>query len=91
MTTLFVRHSVADYDAWRAGFDSPEATAMKEAGGVLDAAVYCSTDDPNDITVTHEFASLDAARAFAGSDDLHHVMEQLGVVGQPTVWFTESV
>ena len=91
MTTLFVRHTVADYDAWRAGFDSADATAMKQAGGVLDAAVYCSVDDRNDITVTHEFASLGAARAFAGSDDLHHVMEQLGVIGQPSVWFAETV
>jgi quinol monooxygenase YgiN len=90
MTTLFVRHSVADYDAWRAGFDGPEATAMKNEGGVLAATVYRSAEDPNDLTITHEFASLDAARAFAGSEGLHQAMEQLGVVGQPSVWFTES-
>ena len=33
-------------------------------------AVYQAVDDPNDVTVTHEFATLEAAQAFAGSAEL---------------------
>jgi hypothetical protein len=39
--------------------------------------------------VTHEFATLEAARAFAGSSELRAAMHDAGVQGAPTVWFTE--
>jgi hypothetical protein len=39
--------------------------------------------------VTHEFASLQAAQAFAGSAELKAAMHDAGVVGAPTVWFAE--
>lgn len=39
--------------------------------------------------VTHEFASFDAAQAFADSSELRTTMNAAGVVGAPTIWFTE--
>ena len=38
-------------------------------------------DNPNDITVTHEFGSVEAAQAFAKSDELKKAMQGAGVVG----------
>ncbi len=54
-------------------------------------AVYQSVDDPNDITVSHDFATLDAACAFLSRADLKEAMETIGVVGAPTVWFVNKV
>ncbi len=59
----------------------------QKAGGVTAEAVYQAADDPNDVTVTHEFPTLEAAKAFAGSADLRAAMHDAGVQGAPTIWF----
>jgi hypothetical protein len=86
MTTLFVRHEVGDYGTWRRIYDGFEPT--QKALGVLDQAVYQSIDDPNDVTVRHEFATLEAAQAFGASPELRAAMHDAGVEGAPTIWFT---
>jgi hypothetical protein len=86
MTTLFVRHEVADYAAWRRVYDGFSPT--QKALGVQDQAVYQAIDNPNDITVRHEFATLEAAQAFSGSPELRTAMHDAGVEGAPTIWFT---
>lgn len=83
---LFVRHEVADYATWRKGFDS--FAPMQKKMGVIYKAVYQSIDDPNDVTVIHDFHSLDQAKAFAASPDLKAAMEKSGVKGAPQVWYT---
>jgi hypothetical protein len=40
--------------------------------------------------VTHEFASVEAAQAFLNSDELKQAMQGGGVVGAPTIWFTNK-
>lgn len=86
MTTLFVRHQVEDYAKWRQVYDGFAPT--QKALGVQDQAVYQAVGDPNDVTVRHEFASLEAAQAFGGSSELRAAMHDAGVAGAPTVWFT---
>lgn len=87
MTTMFVRHQVQDYAAWRKVYDDfrPIQTRL----GVTAAAVYRAADNPNDITVTHEFASIEAAQAFAASPELHGAMANAGVAGEPSIWFAQ--
>jgi hypothetical protein len=85
MATVFVKHKVADYTAWRKVYDEFDGT--RQAKGVTAQAVYQSADDPNDITVTHDFGSITAARAFVDSKELHDTMRRAGVVGAPTIWF----
>jgi hypothetical protein len=48
-------------------------------------------DNPNDITVTHDFATLEAAQAFAKSEELKKAMQNTGMVGAPTIWFHHRV
>jgi hypothetical protein len=86
MATMFVRHTVADYAAWRRIFDGFAST--QEALGVTDKAVYQTAGNENDITVTHEFATVEAAQAFAGSPELKAAMHDAGVTSAPTIWFT---
>ena len=85
MATLFVRHQVADYAIWRRVYDAAKPT--QEAAGVLAATIYRSVDNPNELTVSHDFDTLEAAHAWAASPELHAAMQSAGVVGAPTVWF----
>ena len=83
---LFVRHEVADYATWRKAYDGFHATQVKL--GVVTQAVYQSTDNPNDVTVTHVFHSLEKAKAFTASPELKAAMEKSGVKGAPQIWYT---
>jgi hypothetical protein len=89
MTTLFVRHTVSDYKTWRQAYDA--FAAFQAANGVMAKAAYQAVDNPNDITVTHEFATLEAAQAFVKNEELKTTMHKAGVVGAPTIWFVNKV
>ena len=56
--------------------------------GVYFKAAYQSVDNPNDVTVIHDFHSLENAKAFADSADLKASMSRLGVKGVPQIWYT---
>jgi hypothetical protein len=56
--------------------------------GVSRDAVYQSVDDPNDLTVWHDFETLEAAQEFASSSRLREAMASAGVAGEPQIWFT---
>ncbi|MDM9620905.1 cyclase [Rhizobium sp. AC44/96] len=86
MTTLFVRHQVSDYAAWRKIYDG--FRSVQKANGVLAEAVFQAVDNPNDVTVTHEFATPEAAQAFGKLEELRAAMRTGGVLGAPTVWLT---
>ena len=89
MATLFVRHTVSDYAAWRKVYDS--FAPIQKANGVTAQAVFQSVDNPNDVTITHDFGTVEAAHAFLKSEDLKNAMQNAGVIGAPTIWFTNKV
>lgn len=88
MATMFVRHQVADYAKWRQVYDDFGPTQQRL--GVKAQTVYRASDNPNDVTVTHDFAALEAAQQFAASDDLRNAMSNAGIVGEPTIWFASK-
>ena len=73
MVTMFVRHEVKDFAQWKQFYDG--LGAMQQRLGVTAKSVFRAADNPNDVTVTHDFASIEAAQAFAGSSELHTAME----------------
>ncbi len=89
MARLFIRHSVSDYDAWRKIYDD-EGPAIRQAAGVTSSGVYRSVDDANEITVIHDFATADQARALTTDDRLRDAMARAGVVGAPQMSITEE-
>ena len=89
MTTMFVRHTVSDYKTWRKAYD--DFALVQEAKGVTAEAVYRAVENPNDITVTHESATIEFAQAFAESAEFKNAMQDAGVAGAPTIWFTNKV
>lgn len=87
-TRMFVRHEVADYATWLKAYNAFDKERRKM--GVRGAVVYRSIDNPNDVTVTHDFKSVEKAKAFADSPRLKEVMEKAGVKGTPQMWFTNN-
>jgi hypothetical protein len=87
MVRMFIHHRVEDYPQWKRAYDAFD----EERGmGVTDDGVFCAVENSNDVTVFHDFSTIDEARAFAGSARLREVMSEAGVLGDPEVWFTEQ-
>ena len=89
MVTMFIKAKVRAYDDWKPGYDG-FAQKRKEKG-VTAASVYRDVSDPTLVTVTHQFADLAAAQAFAGWEELRAAMMKGGVEGAPDIWFTEDI
>jgi hypothetical protein len=87
MAVLAVRHTVADYAAWKGGYDN-DGASRKEHGAIR-AQVLQSVDDLNDLLVLVEFGSLADAKAFANDPSLKETMSAAGVVGAPDISFRE--
>ena len=81
---MYFRHNVADYDSWKKGYDA--FSSYQKNHGVFYESVYQSTDDPNNVTVIHDFHSIEEAKAFAQSEELKRRMSSLGVKGTPQIW-----
>ena len=81
-----VRHTVADYAKWRAGFDAHES-ARRAAGATGVQQVYRDLENPNAITVVMEWDSTEKARQFALGPALAEAMKNSGVTSAPEVRF----
>jgi hypothetical protein len=88
MIRLFVRHSIENYRTWRRAYDSFDAE--RKEMGVIGDAVYQAVDNPNDITVSHDFNTRRRAENFATSKRLKEVMKGAGVKGRPKIWFVKE-
>ena len=81
--TLFVRHQVADYSAWRAVYDS--VAGLRQQHSCSGAEVMTDPGNKNDIFVIHRFPTVEDAQAFAGSPELREAMGRAGVTGAPRI------
>ncbi len=61
----FIRHRVKDYDAWRVVYDSYKE--RRDTEGVLADGVLRNVDDPNDLTVWHDYEDIETARTYASA------------------------
>jgi hypothetical protein len=84
MVFINVRHTVADYDKWRAAFDADEAR-RRAAGGKGINQIYRDVDDLNTITIVMDWDTAENARKFLDDPKLREVMQAAGVVGMPAV------
>lgn len=87
--TLVVRHTVADYAAWRAVYD--ELEPLRQQHGCTAKNVMVAPDNPNDVFVTHDFPSVEAAESFAHDPALRDGMARAGVAGAPRIEIFTSV
>ena len=89
MIRMFVRHLVTDFDRWKQGYEA--FGARRNEMGVRAQAVFQSVEDPNEVTVWHDFDNLETAKVFVESPQLREAMSAAGVSGQPKIWFTHQV
>jgi hypothetical protein len=52
--------------------------------------VYRGAEDPNDVVVLFEVASVEKARTWVAGQDLKTAMQQAGVLGAPMIDFTDK-
>ncbi len=89
MITMFVRHKVEDFDKWKAAYDAFDS--QRQSLGVTGHSVHRSHSNENEVTVSHEFATIEDAQAFSQNPKLVEIMRDSGVVGVPDIWFTNQV
>ncbi|MEE8330555.1 MAG: hypothetical protein V3R84_02195 [Acidimicrobiia bacterium] len=83
LPAVMVIHTVADFDAWLAGYLSPEADEMRKSAGIIGHAANQGVENPLLALVYHQAESFDAVRALTSSDELRHVMKDAGVTSEP--------
>ena len=88
MASMFVKHRVADYTAWKRVFDEHEP--MRRAAGLTGHSLHRGNDDPSVVILAFRASDLRKAKQFAASDDLKDVMARAGVEGPPEIWFAED-
>ena len=88
MTTVFVRHRVADYDVWKVAFD--EHGSVRREYGLVDNGLLRDEDDANMVTVLLSTDDTARAREFFASDSLRETMSRAGVVSQPELWIAND-
>lgn len=76
-TVTIVRHRVADFDRWKAVYDS--VADLQRSGGVREHAVLRDAGDPSLVTVVHTFDDRDAAQAFFAREELREALGAAGV------------
>jgi quinol monooxygenase YgiN len=86
---MFVKHKVNNYETWKGAYD--EFASVRKEKGVTGASVHRDAGDPNTIIVTHQFNDVDAAQAFANSEELKSAMGNAGVAGPPEIWFSKDI
>ena len=87
MIVVAIRHPVADYDAWKAVYDTKHPGTF----GAKFARVNRGVDDPNVVTVVAGFDTVEAAKAMVESPDLKGAMDKAGVTAPPRIEMYEQV
>jgi heme-degrading monooxygenase HmoA len=88
MAYMFVKHSVKDYDAWKAVFDS--VSDLRRRNGEKSYQILRQDNGSNGLVALFEWDSLDNARQYASSPELKEAMERAGVSGKPEILFLEE-
>ncbi|HXH97078.1 MAG TPA: antibiotic biosynthesis monooxygenase [Gaiellaceae bacterium] len=81
MTTVLCRCLVADYDAWRPGYDH----AVQVTPGIRAFRLWRSQDDPNLVVIEETFDSREEAQAAWTSAETEAAMAADGV-DMSSVW-----
>jgi heme-degrading monooxygenase HmoA len=90
MPYVYVKHSVENFDHWKAGFDANKP-ARQAGGGNDEEYVMRNADNPNEVVVILGWDDLGKARQFTQSPDLKEAMQKAGVTGPPEIIFLEAV
>jgi len=82
--TLF-QQEVADFDTWRAVFNSMET--VRRAAGARSELILRSADDPNAVTLLIGWDNIESARSWTNDSRLREALKAAGVKGQPRITY----
>jgi heme-degrading monooxygenase HmoA len=85
MVRMFLRKRVEDFESWKPRYD--DFQEHREALGVRAHAVFNGVEDPNEVTIWHDFDDLAAAKAFVDSDLLRDAIATSGQTGTSDIWY----
>lgn len=89
VSTVFIKHNVADYAAWRSAYDTDEP--RRTEAGLKEVGVYRHSDDENMILLVWESNNLTAFNSMLESPDLAEKMKEAGVTSKPESWVGKDV
>ena len=89
MGTVFLKHKVSDYSAWRPVYDA-DASRRLEAG-LQEMGVYRDSDNENMVLMVWSAEDGIALKAMLESADLAEKMKEAGVTSVPETWMGESM
>ena len=92
MNIVTIKHTVADYDKWKIGYDADEPN--RRAAGATSVTLSrapASADGSTDIIAFLQFPDVAAAASFLDNPGLAEAMKEAGVIGTPEVQITELV
>ena len=87
MPTVFFRHRVKNYDAWKPVYDAD--VSRRNAADLKEAGVFRDTADGNNLLLVWTTTNLESMKAMLASPELKAKMKEAGVIEEPTVWFAE--
>ena len=88
MVSMLVKSKVKDFQEWKNVYD--EAADLRASFGGGADQVFQDVSDPNTYFAIIKWDTLENAQKYAGSPDLKAAMEKAGVVGPPSVYFTNK-
>ena len=88
MTTVAVRHHVADYNTWKTRYD--EHGPVRKQNGCTGDILLRDANDPNDLLVLTFWPTAADAQAFATDPRLAEVMQKAGVTSEPRIEIYEE-
>lgn len=83
MAIAILRHKVNDFATWKGVFDS--LAEIRSKAGEQSAQVIQVEGDPNDVIIIFTYDSMDAAKAFLGSEEVKNAMSKAGVASSPDI------
>lgn len=85
MTHVLIRHKVADFATWKAGYDA-HAPARQNAG-LKEVYLLRNIENQNEVVLLFAAENLKKAQGFVASRDLREVMQKVGVIDKPDIYF----
>ena len=89
MTYVLLKHTVADYDEFRAIYEADAPHRLRR--GSKGARLFRSADDPNLLFMLFEWDNAGKARSFAKGTELHEAMEWASVIGDSEIHVVEEI
>ena len=82
---LLVRHKVRDSVEWKRGYDAhlPKRTEAS----LIEKHLLRVASDPNEVVILFEARDLNRAKAFVESPELREIMQKVGVIDKPDLYF----